>query len=157
VLDPRDVPGTPLDEDQWNPDDFEEEEEETEDEDSAESGDEQEPEEPRAEQDGISASAEKETQAEKETKAVTANPPAFANDQRRTTSDADPNRKKPSAIAPPAGAQAPVANDHRPKTNTKARWYAPDGTPVSDSKLDQLRMLTQFIDYLAPLPPGEKD
>ena len=161
VLDPRDAPDTPLGEHQWYPEDFEDEEEETEDEeedaededaedeDQAESGDEEEPE----EKEGIS------TTAEKETKAATVNTAAFANDQRRTTNDADSDRKKPPATTSATNPQATAANGQRPTTKNQgtARWFAPDGTPVTGAKLNELRLLTHFIDCIAPLPPGEKD
>jgi len=165
VLDPRDAPDTPLGEDQWDPDDFEDEEEtedeeedaedeDPEDEDQAESGDEEEQEEqPEEEEEGISATAEKET------KAATANTAAFANDQRRTTNDANSDRKKPPATISATNPQTTAANDQRPRTNDQAtaRWFAPDGTPVTGAKLNELRLLTHFIDCIAPLPPGEKD
>jgi hypothetical protein len=156
VLDPRDVSETPLGERQWDPDDFEEEEELDEDEDSE--GEEESEDEEEAGQE--SAGSEESI--------------AVANDKRRTTNDgksATSDRKPPASIQASAaahGTRAAAANDQRPSlarpelsegTNDRqgARWFAPDGTPVTGSKLDELRMLTQFIDYLAPLDEKNDD
>ena len=194
VLDPRDVPATPLDEDQWDPDDFEEEEE-LEEQDTEDDGEEE-----AAEGQVADQQAEEQAAATNELKAVATEPQAEDENFESQTEASEPNEPRGDGCPHPSGrgatcrgssassatnpgstqqahtppqqptmsldhkkpsasTQAPAANDKRQRTSdqTQPRWYAPDGTPVTDSKLDQLRMLTQFLDYLAPLPPGEEE
>ena len=150
VLDPRDVPDTPLGEDQWNPDDFEdEEEEETEGEEEGEADEE------------ASAAADSEPeagQANQPRGGGCPHPPGRGVSCRGGSASTQANPRAASTQTPVAHDQRRTTNDRPPAEKKPAdRWFAPDGTPVTGSKLDQLRMLTQFIDYIAPLPPGEKD
>jgi len=188
VLDPRDIPGTPLGEQQWYPEDFEDEEEEAEDEDQDETEDEDEQE----EDDDVEIKAEaakpktdnppkENKQPDGNTKVLAANDPrpAANNRQRSPASPAlsernnvaapvGPQPKKPPAAISAASPQASAANGQPPSSacpersggtnrQTPARWFAPDGTPVTGAKLNELRLLTHFIDCIAPLPPGEKE
>ena len=142
ILDPRDAPDTPLGEHQWHPDDFEDEEETEDEEEDAE--EDAEDEDPEDEDQAESGDEDEQAEDDVEIDAAAADTP-----------------KKPPATVSATSPQATIANDQRRTTNDQtqatARWFAPDGTPVTGAKLNELRLLTHFIDCIAPLPPGEKD
>jgi len=117
VIDPRDVPSVPLDEDQWNPDDFEEEEETDDDESESEDDDDND--------------SDDETDDEEV-------------DNEGTQADDDSVKKR----------SAQNAVTRKPTS----RWVPPPGSgPLSERTKAELRVLNEWVELIAPLPPGETE
>jgi len=142
VIDPRDVPLVPLDEGQWHPDDFEDEDED-EDEDEESGDEENEPSEAKA--DGASQEPKK-----VDTKAEPVAP--------LEESSKNPANSRTAAANSSITATASSPNGSPPPRKPRYRWVPPpDYGPLSEKTKADLRMLNEWFEQAAPLPPGETD
>jgi len=147
VIDPREVPLVPLDERQWHPDDFEDEDEDEEEElgdEEEESGDE-ENESSEGKADGAAQEFKK-----VDNKADTVEPSA--------ESSTNSSNSATAAANAPTSATASSPNGSLPPRKLRYRWVPPpDYGPLSEKAKADLRMLNEWFEQVAPLPPGETD
>ena len=163
VIDPRDVPSVPLNEDQWNPDDFEDDEEEEEEGDADDEGSEEDDDasddEEVAEEDSDEESESDDKPEKEHRSAPIANRAAEA--RPKPTSGTAHTAKHMQAAAnagSPAAARTPASDPVTTSRQPAYRWVPPPGSPpLSDRQKAELRMLTEFVDLIAPLPAGEKE